>query len=548
MFKSGYFIVLFFITVASVLIFATVQASESKNVIKYIMQEEQIKPGNVSELVPASMFSPIENENLRIRLLELRERTVSKVDNNPISPPGLPLIRGTKTKLVKTGLSKPDENVKLVPRSLEPRAFTIGRNMGNPKAQGEGNSTIAEPVAANEGRFIVYGGNTHLEYTLDGGNNWYDFSFPEGPSDAPIPCCDLDIIYDQPRARFFISVLYVNKKENPTNGIVRIFVGPPSYACYYDIDPDGAANNIIPDYPHLGISNKFLYLTTNNARNGTEWVGAQVRRFNIDQMVDCSFLTSKTFTYTGEEQRVFVPVEGARDAMYWGMLDNATTFRIFKWEEKKSSPISVTKTISPSAFSNPDCRGGEGNFDFIESNTAWSITGFRLRGAVGGGNIAFYWNVGPDSEHIQGHCHAAVFQESNLKLIAQPHIFNDESCIGYPAVSVNERGDFGISIAAGGMSGGDGEAAQGYVGIDDEYTKGIGNFDDLYITAIGTHNRPDGRYGDYFTCHPHEPCDMFFNATNYALYGGTNVSNVNARYIEFGRNRDYPCYIRWYSQ
>jgi hypothetical protein len=67
----------------------------------------------------------------------------------------------------------------------------------------------------------------------------------------------------------------------------------------------------------------------------------------------------------------------------------------------------------------------------------------------------------------------------------------------------------------------------------------------VFLVASGTHNPADNRYGDYVSVRQHEPCDLFFNATSYALSGGTAATNVNARYVEFGRNRDNRCYIGW---
>jgi protein-disulfide isomerase len=157
-------------------------------------------------------------------------------------------------------------------------------------------------------------------------------------------------------------------------------------------------------------------------------------------------------------------------------------------------------------------------------------------------NGCVYWNVGPDAAHTQGHVHAAVFSLGTLALVAQPHIFNNAFCFGYPVVTANKRGDLGISIAAGGKAGGGDTAAQGFVGIDDEFTTGIGFFGTLVLAASGTHNRSDARYGDYFTIHPYEPCEKWFTATNYALLNGTAVANVNSRYIEFGRNQSLRCY------
>jgi hypothetical protein len=38
---------------------------------------------------------------------------------------------------------------------------------------------------------------------------------------------------------------------------------------------------------------------------------------------------------------------------------------------------------------------------------------------------------------------------------------------------------------------------------------------------------------------------MAWSGTGYAHNGGTGVANINARYIEFMRGRDYQCYVQW---
>ena len=137
---------------------------------------------------------------------------------------------------------------------------------------------------------------------------------------------------------------------------------------------------------------------------------------------------------------------------------------------------------------------------------------------------------------------SALFRESDLFLIGARDLWNNNFCIGYPAVSVNDRGDYGYTIAGGGRAGGGGTAVKGYVGFIDEYTIS-GNM--MYLTASGTHNPSNGRFGDYFTIHRQTPCGLFFVATNYALSGGTGIANVNSHYVEFGRGRDYVCWNGW---
>jgi hypothetical protein len=359
------------------------------------------------------------------------------------------------------------------------------------------------------------------------------------------------VVIDDARRVTFHSTLYINSAA--TNGVVRIFVrrSPPAAACSYTIDPAGAANNSLPDYPHIGLTKRFLYLTINAVGTGGGF--AQIRRFNIDQMVDCVTASFSTFSqpFTTFGQRVWVPAEGTNniETMYWVQHDNSTTMRIFSWSEAAAAPTRVTRTLTASNFTNSDCRGGIGNFDWIQGATSFGIFGFRHRvaaapGANGGpGVLAAYWNVGVDAAHTQAHVHAAVFNLSGLGLIAQPHIFNNGFCFGYPVVTANKRGDLGMSLAAGGRAGGGGTAARGFVGIDDEFTPGIGFFGTFFLTANGTHNRSDARFGDYFTIHPYEPCEKWFTATNYALLNGnTSATHVNSRYVEFGRNQSLRCY------
>jgi hypothetical protein len=206
----------------------------------------------------------------------------------------------------------------------------------------------------------------------------------------------------------------------------------------------------------------------------------------------------------------------------------------------------VTQTLRSlthaSRFVNPDCRGGVGNFDFIERSTAWSIGGFRLRGAVAAGRIWFLWNAANDSSHPQAHLHSAIFRESDLARIATPHVHNSTNCVGFPAITANSGGNFGLTMALGGdKTANSGTAARGWISVDDEDT--AGNFFAVAtLTASGTHNRADGRFGDYFTARKNDRCTQNFVATNYSLLNGnTSPAHVNARYVEFRSSRDAAC-------
>jgi len=467
-----------------------------------------------ARMTPLAALSDAEREAMIARRDAIRDATSSKGGG------------------VARGLS----NAAPTREAAESEANLITRNVRNTRAQAV-SSTLAEPAAANDGAEVFMGGNTYFSRSADNGATWVAETIPGGPADAPFACCDLDFVHHPGTDTTFGIVLYTNAGQ--TNGVVRIFVRRGTISggndCTYLIDPAGTANNILPDYPHLAVSNNFLYLTTNNLRAGS-WIGAQIRRFNIAQMSNCLTTTTNTFTYTGSDgQRILTPVEGATTTQYFGLNRTSNLFRIIRLREASNALEFFDRQLSHgSNFVNPDCRGGTGNFDFIERSTSWSIAGFRLRGAVVPGNrLWFVWNVGPDGSHTQAHIHSAIFSEPGLTTLTSPPVFNNTRCFGYPSISSNVFGEFGITFAHGGKAGGGGQAAQGAIAVDDAGSAG-NFFPTLMTTALGTHNRSDSRFGDYFTIRRNKGCAQGWVATNYALLNGNTTSaHVNARYIKF---------------
>lgn len=426
----------------------------------------------------------------------------------------------------------------------ESEANRVGRNFRNTRAQVV-SSTLAEPAAANDGAEVFYGGNTYFSRSTNHGATWVADVIPAGPADAQFACCDLDAVHKGDLDTTFAIVLYTNASQS--NGVVRIFVRRSTIAggndCTYLWDPGAAANNVLPDYPHIGVSNGFFYLTTNNLRNGS-WIGSTIRRYNASQLANCGRVSVQTFTYTGTDgQRILTPVENATTTQYFGLNRSANTFRILRLRENASVLEQFDRTLSHGTqFINSDCRGGTGNFDFIERSTSFSIGGFRLRGAVVPGNrLWFLWNAGRDASHSQAHLHSAIVTEPGLTLLTSNAVHNPSTCFGYPTLGANSSSEFGLTLAFGGRNGGGGAAAQGAIAVDDAGSAG-NFFAALSLTASGTHNRSDSRYGDYFTLRRNDACTRGWVATNYALLNGnTSASHVNARYIEFQSSLQAAC-------
>ena len=496
----------------------------------------------------APKLSQTERADLFRRHLERQEAVAAKANNNVQGPPGLPERFVEETKGAVEREFHGDPNTLVIAGNAINTVVPISPSF---------RSSLGEPAVGNLGREVFYTGNTFASFSVNEGSTWTDRAFPDPLITGESVCCDQDVEVDQGRHRVLWSLLYTN--SSGTHGVVTIAVlTSPSSApsCLYDFD---LGTNRLPDYPHIGLSNNFLYLNTNQIdTKGTAtidddtWVNSQMRRITLDPLVDCQTVTIETFTYgppTFTSQRVFVPVEGANDVMYWGVLDNTTTFRIFEWRETSTSVTSTTRTITTSPHNNPDCSGGANNTDFIERNTAFDMTGFRMRGwygqpEKGGGRdvVGFLWNVGTDSSHPQGHIHSAVFDADTKNLLTEPHIWNSDFCFGYPDVAVTKRGHPAIILAFGGRSGGRGPAVSNGVLLGDDLALGTGPFGNFTTIASGTHNPADERYGDYFTIQQHEPCDLFMVASGYALVNGTAGANTEHHYVQFGRGRDRPCW------
>lgn len=533
--------------------FAMAQGDESVTRHYNAVESGELQPDPPEAAKAAAVeISTAERRALLEGLLQRRAEMIGTVNNNPPSPPGLPLPIGRATELGSAQEAEAGFEGAEARFPGNPALFIIGRNNKNTRANSTLGSTLAEPAAANNARLVFAAGNlNHAEFSMDGGVNWTNVPLPAGPADAPNLCCDHDAVIDDATRVVFHSVLYLNVTR--TNGVVRIFVrrniNSTVANCSYTIDTAGTGTGV-PDYPHLGLTKRNLYLGVNFLpATGTGF--ARMYRFGIHEMASCLTTPTQTFTqsHSSPGQRVWIPAQGANniETMYWAQHDNTTTLRIFQWPESAAAPTSVTRVLTASSFGDPDCRGGTNNVDWIQGVSVPTIIGFDQHctaapGANGGpGALACYWNVGRDPAHTQGHIHAAAFSLSGLGLITQPHIFNNSFCWGFPVVTSNKRGDLGISVAFGGRAGGGGAAVQGAVGVDDEFTTGLGFFGgSLATTALGTHNPT--RFGDYFTIHPYEPCEKWFAATNYALSGGTGVANVNSRYVEFGRNQSIRCY------
>lgn len=486
---------------------------------------------------PGAPLTSKQGQAMQNALLKKRRHMAARIPRS-VGRRGVPPVTAPESQV---------EDVSSRAKGPASKALVIARNHRNPVAAGNScgqAASLAEPAAANDGRNVYYTGNfDHQEFSTDHGATYSCAApYPAGPAEAPFTCCDTQVVYDHARDVTFHSMLYVSSRTTFSNGVVRIFVRrhiPSADNCYYDIDFDPSATDVLPDYPHLGLSKKFLYVSANRlAGPNFDWAGAEVRRLDLDQLAACKVASGRSVTITNPGgQRILVPGSGAQHVMYFSWVNTPTQWRVFSWPDNSTAVGSTLHDVGAMTFGDPDCRGGVNNTDWADDLAA-SIEGFNVATAVNRKSVNVWASTSSDAAHPNAHIVGAKFRlgkrPNDLRLVQQPVIAFAHQCTGLPAVGVNDSGDQGLAIAVGGRNGGGGPAVTTAVGIKDKHNPGPGRFTFRKV-AKATHNPDDARFGDYFTVSRNSPCGRFFDATGYGLLGGTEASNVNARYVEFGR-------------
>jgi serine/threonine protein kinase len=205
----------------------------------------------------------------------------------------------------------------------------------------------------------------HAERTLNGAEPFANIPLPGGPPDAPILCCDHEVVIDDASRVLFHTALYFN--STATDGVVRIFVwrtiNQATFNCFYDLRLSFSGSSVVlPDFPHPALTKRFLYLSVNAIANvATNNIMRFMLRFPIEQLANCAAVTTQFVTQgpvTGiTNQRIWFPAQGTNnhDAMYWAQLDPScglfpvacTVLNVFRWLDAVNLPTQFNPRSPP---------------------------------------------------------------------------------------------------------------------------------------------------------------------------------------------------------
>lgn len=415
--------------------------------------------------------------------------------------------------------------------------FVLFRNTPIPgAATSNTTSQVGEPSVANNGASVLLTGNWYASLSADSGATWsYVDPYHLFPSVNSGFCCDQVALYDPSRDLVFWLLQY-SADANRNTLRLAISKGLSSFQnnqwYWYDFSPDSVNSAWTQqwfDFPDLALSRNFLYVTTNIFQLGGSggWTRSLILRLSLDQLAGGGPLNYNYFQTS--DNFALRCTQGAQDTMYFASHNSTSQLRVFSWPESATGPTQDDVDVTLWAQTGYSAAGPDGR-DWL-GRTDRRLTG----GWVANGVMGFIWTsaqMPPDRPYP--FLKVVRINESTKALIDQPDIWNPAFAWAYGAAGVNDRGHVGLSAFFGGGTLNPSHA----VGIWDDLSAGAGF--DVVATVNGANGPDQNKWGDYLACRRHAPDGMTWVGSGFTEQGGASQSNIEPRFIHFGRRRDQP--------
>ena len=407
-------------------------------------------------------------------------------------------------------------------------------------------STVDEPSVANNGATVFYCGNWYCARSEDGGSNWTtinpysDMGFYS--NDRPKFCCDQDIVFD-PKEKIF--VWYRQGVEDPVTGqgFFRLGISPDANHWYnYDIYPTNVSNVLsvhdMFDLPQLSLSDKYLYIKSNiyqsNQFKGTIFIRWLLDDLKNNAPAHFDFYIAKSGGFN------YVPVQGAKNKMYFAAQLSNIRMRIYEWDEGSSSPKEpFDVTIDPTILAGEGqmkCLS-PGGFNWCARADYRMLGGHYQNDSSSGGNgtITFFWNAGQGGDFPFPHIDAAKFRTSDMAYVGRPLLWSPEHAwlYGFVHPDLKDNRKVGITAFAG-----SGRIPYPTIAIGTNNMKGgIGASPwNIQPAITGTNAPGNNKWGDYLRIRPYSGSGQDWISSGYILKGGISANKIQPFYLVFGFN------------
>ena len=432
-------------------------------------------------------------------------------------------------------------------------------------------SLASEPSIASNGSIVFYTGNKFAASSFDNGSNWRYIDEANGI----IPyCCDQDTIFD-PSDNMFIW--YKQGITNNVTGENFAALGVSSNLknwTFYTIKPTDLNQRWTKqwfDFPQLALGKKYLYITTNIQKTDylfkhafNHLMHTIILRISLNDLKEGK---SPEYSYFQDSTGIhsFVPVQGAKDIMYWGTHLSNNLIRIYQWSESLPWTSIVYYDRSIPAWSK--IGQGYGNVNAFCSNTKDRIncigngicpTGINnssnwcqradsadnMNGWLSGDTIGFIWDAAQGGLSVHNatfkwpYINGALFNITNdMKYIERPYVWSPDFAWLDGYVLPNKNGDLGIIAFYGGGIDNPPSLAVGIhkaVSTNLTSTTKSSKFWQMMPLIKGTNSPNDLKWGDYIRLRNYDNSSNLWVASGYTLQGGDSGKFIDLRYFIFG--------------
>lgn len=484
-----------------------------------------------------SVSEPSAEQMAAFDKMEARRERAYKALDKRLEPNPDHLVAGPNYYIAADGQFKSDETSPN-DESLADNSFSVFRSADVFPA-GSNRSVINEPAHAQIGKQVFFTGNWYAAKSTNAGAT-YTYLSPY--ADFAAFCCDQDVVHDPSRNLMMwyrqgsasaagVNNIKLSVSVNGGTNFLTYTWAPTSF--------DASLTNRWFDYPHLAVSNNFLYISTNVFNAADVQTNRIIIRIPLEPLQTGAGFTYYRWTFGAGP--TITPVQGATETMYFGSGENsAGTFRVFAWPEATTTLSHIPRTI-------PAWTGttrGSAICTVPNGRNPCGRTDQRVTaGWVAKGIIGFFWNVKQGGGFPYPYVNAATFRESDKVYLARPYIWSSSAAWIYGAAAPNIRGHLGIvALAAGGNVG----YPRLLVGIDDDFNGAPPGWEVGTIvssTNWGLSNNGGEGAGDYLRVRQFTPVGSLWTASGY--YGTGSPVSYRGRFVAFGRGREQRAWNRW---
>jgi hypothetical protein len=399
-------------------------------------------------------------------------------------------------------------------------------------------NSVSEPTLAVRDDFVLVTANWFAAFSTDGGKKFEAIKpeelFPSLP-ETPF-CCDQVVIYDRQHDLMLWLLQY---SYDDSGNFLRLAVAHGDDISqqrwrYYDFAPDaiGKWTNTWFDFPNLTTGSDNLYISSNvYSTRDKKHPDGTVEKTPFQRSVMMRIPLAQLATYNGLQMNYFDTqdfgglraTQGATNVMYFAANGDVGSLRVFSWPEGGSNLSFKDLTVQDWSAGTPKATCPDGNDWMARVDT-------RLTAAWGGpAVIGFAWTAPQDSFFQYPQVRMAVVRTSDMTILAQPIIWNNEFAFALPAVSSDSNGDLGLSLHYGGNHLFPSHSV-GIIHPANNWTDGQWAIQ-LVQTKLGQHAPSDGDWGDYGAVRELDKPSSAWTTIGYTLQG--TQGDVQLDYIQF---------------